>query len=110
MVLAAAVCPDTCISGQRPERHAVFHTTEVAGDVEGAADVRAPLRVVIDASDAYERRRDTDDERARTAHSGCSRQIAFEHDVGAERRSGKIAREPPGDDFSIVTPAGVHIG
>ena len=110
MVLAAAVRADAGVAAQRREAPAVLDAGVVAGGVEAGPDVGFQAGCFVSAADAHERRRDRDDERARTAHAGGARQIAREHDVGAERRAGKVAREATDRDLDVVPPAAVPSG
>ena len=99
VILAAAMGADAGITGEHAERPAVLDAGKIAGLVDGRADLSRPLRAVAKAARLHERGRDADDERARAAHAGGARQVAGEHDVGADARHAEsfspVSTRPP---------------
>src|SRR3954447_12330386 len=106
VILAAAVGANTGVSLQGSEAGAVFDARVVARGVDGRADVCGPLISTLQCANSNQHGGDADHQRARAAHSGRARQVAREHDVGAQRGVLKISREPPDDDTDVVPPAG----
>ena len=107
MILAAAVRADAGVSGEFPERHTVIQAAEVARGIERAPQIHLPRRVMFEIRHAHESNRYADDQRARAAHPRRARQVALQHDIGAERRTGEVAGQPARDHLGIVTPSAV---
>ena len=110
VILTAALGAHAACTSQGAKIVAVLHAAEILDAVFDRLDRRRPLGARFKAAASNQDVGQRDDERARAAHAGGTRQVTRERDVRAKVGTRKVRIEPSRRDGDVAAPAFRRVG